>query len=174
MKKIIVLFAIFILSITSVIACSCIAPGSPPEEREKAAAVFQGRVIELDDNRFSSTNPTTKVKFQVTKVWKGGIGTEHIIETSTSSAACGYNFELGEEYIVYTSWEDPTQVTLCSRTARVSESTEDINLLGEGTVIQTPVEESPSIEKTYRREVIIIAIIGLVLVAIVLFVRRKK
>lgn len=72
--------------------------------------------------------------FQTTKSWKGMNKTIIPISTGRGGGDCGYEFEVNKEYIVYASHAygvpDHYLVTsICSRTAPVSEATEDISFL---------------------------------------------
>lgn len=99
-------------------ACSC-APreATANDDFQKAAAVFTGRV--LDVQRKESSNTVT-VKLAVQKYWKGKISKEVKIMTAKDSAACGFNFEVGKDYLVYaTETEGKLSTNICSRTAPV-------------------------------------------------------
>ena len=56
------------------------------------------------------------------------------IKTAQSSAACGFNFEENQKYIVYASQydDDYLEVSLCSRTGLLSNAIEDLQELGAG------------------------------------------
>jgi hypothetical protein len=60
-----------------------------------------------------------RVTFRVTTVWKGGVAQEVDAYTNMASAACGFPFREGREYLVYAR-EDELQrglfVSSCSRT----------------------------------------------------------
>ena len=121
-------------------ACSCVENGSPIEELANSAAVFMGRVVsvhELDPGdslwggarHVSSSDPTT-IGFAVQTVWKGPLFQTTYLTTHRSEASCGFTFVEGETYIVYS--RDGSTVSLCSRTARLSEAMDDLDALGEG------------------------------------------
>lgn len=68
-----------------------------------------------------------EVKFQVSDVVKWEYNRYQTIHTESSSASCGYNFEIGTKYIVYTYWEPENQrVSLCSRTNIFENASEDL------------------------------------------------
>lgn len=126
-------------------ACSCVRPGSPSEELANSEAVFRGTVtsvreFERGDGTWSSMDPTT-VEFDVTTVWKGSLHQTMAFTTARSSASCGFTFEEGVEYMVY-SW-DGSGVSLCSRTRSVSEAQDDLKELGEGSA-PGPVRVGPT------------------------------
>lgn len=135
MKKILTLAtSAFLLSANSVAACSCF-PTTPEQSLENASTVFSGRVVEVvqrdrgADSRFPEV---ARVKFEVEDVWKGTVEENAIVLTPRSSAACGYSFAEGEEYLVYASGRGLRLRTgLCSGTKRLSEAQADLAMLEE-------------------------------------------
>lgn len=109
-------------------ACKCVEPKSPTEELEESSAVFSGKVIDqLEKGR------TQYILFEVIESWKGFNESQVIVETVDSSSSCGYEFEDGKEYMVYTNETDGhLEVSLCSRTDLLSAASEDIDELGKG------------------------------------------
>lgn len=102
--------------------CSCMQPESASVERDRNTAVFAGKV--------SSLTPTATgyaVDFTVSDQWKGDLGETVQITTGPHSAACGYNFEIGQAYLVY-AYGDETDlsVSLCSRTTTLDNAAADI------------------------------------------------
>lgn len=99
-----------LLNAESVLACVCGGDPSPLGDKEiraaiakefdQSIAVFSGEVIELD---------TYKVRFRITKLWKGdaqeeitmSTGTVKIDEKHSRSSSCDYRFKSGEKYLVY-------------------------------------------------------------------------
>ncbi len=94
--------------------CSCMEPPPPEEAYEEADAVFSGQVtnIVVDESGYYH-----EVTFQIIDVWQGedsGLITEL---TETYSDACGYNFQINNEYLVYAynyTWGIYTNI--CART----------------------------------------------------------
>ncbi|MEC2056001.1 hypothetical protein I6J18_02360 [Peribacillus psychrosaccharolyticus] len=109
-------------------ACKCVEPKSPTKELRESTAVFSGKVIDqLEKGR------TQFVLFEVKETWKGLNESQAIVETVNSSSSCGYEFEDGKEYIVYTNETDGhLEVSLCSRTHLLSAASEDLDKLGKG------------------------------------------
>lgn len=97
-------------------ACSCAPPSQTTnDDFQKAAAVFTGRVLSVQrkDN-------FVMVKLAVQKYWKGKVSNEIKITTAKDSAACGFNFEVGKDYLVYATDNNGKLSTgLCSRTASI-------------------------------------------------------
>ena len=130
-------------------ACSCVDPGSPSEALERSGAVFVGRVVSLDRSHVKlwSADPII-VEFDVETVWKGPAYRTIFLTTAVSEGSCGYTFDEGFEYLVY-SWNG-SEVNWCSRTRPLSQAAYDLAELGpgqappEGTTGPTPaVTERP-------------------------------
>lgn len=144
-----ILSCLLVLTTQRAYACSCIGPGSAAEELERSTAVFAGTVVDVADaNRgpiISSADPIA-FTFQVTRVWKGPIHTTLIISSARGGASCGYEFEVGREYLVYADGtETHLQASLCSRTQPLSVAGEDLKALGEG---ERPTPEPPELDET--------------------------
>lgn len=134
-------------------ACSCIAPLGPVESSADAAAVFAGRVVAIEGEakrpilsrefpfvHMVSMAQAVKVRFDVSTAWKGVTNRQVLVSTATSSAACGFEFTPGSEYIVY-AYESQDDVMgpglatgLCGRTNLLTNAQEDRAVLGAGTV----------------------------------------
>lgn len=118
-------------------ACSCAIPGTPTEEMARSGAVFTGKVIEIVDrnkNGFiqSSADPVEAV-ITVDQIWKGIEESQVVVVTERDSASCGFEFEVNLEYIIYASKDgDQLRASLCSRTALLSDASDDLIELGDG------------------------------------------
>lgn len=115
-------------------ACSCAPPRPPLEARDGSVAVFAGTV--------SAIVPATPdggsllVTFDLQQTWKGPEGPQLTIATPEGSAACGYEFTQGEQYLVYAVAQGgQIQTSLCSRTAPLADAGEDLAALGPGTAV---------------------------------------
>jgi hypothetical protein len=124
-----IIFIIFILSVsTRSLACNCNETGTVDESFKYSDAVFHGKVIQktfvsfgqsikkeaadsirrtLDEGKLNlfDSDFIIKLEFEVKHHFKGTtIDDTIIIYTSRTSASCGYiGFEIGKEYIVYSS-----------------------------------------------------------------------
>lgn len=111
-------------------ACSCMPPGTAAEEKEKAGAVFEGRVLSIAEG----TVRQRAVHFEVLRAWKGAqTGKTVTVETNGDSAACGVNVVVGSVMLVYAHahvQEAILDMSLCSRTAPIEHAKEDIAALG--------------------------------------------
>ncbi|MYE55129.1 MAG: hypothetical protein F4X34_08050 [Chloroflexi bacterium] len=162
------------LDTSRIYACSCIPPKPPLEALARADAVFSGHVVSMKEPRgwwVSSTDPIT-VEFRVDAVWKGKIYETMFIKTAWSSASCGFEFVLDEQYIVYVreGW-----VSLCSRTKSIDKASEDFTALGEGVApVPGSNSEGPLLDLDYG--ILGLAVIGLLGAAAVVFAlwRRSK
>jgi hypothetical protein len=121
-------------------ACKCMFP--PVEAaREDATAVFEGRVLSIEDVA-TGNEPSLGEKaitLAVVRSWKGLERDERIVlYTNAQSAACGYSFAKDTSYLVYArSAEDQKlHVSSCSRTKPLADAGEDLTFLGAGS---TPV-----------------------------------
>jgi hypothetical protein len=122
MKKITVLIAVFVfvlLGAGEVFACSCIVSNEQSTRKKiktaynQASAVFFGEVTEVNRQEGSVI-----VRFRVNSLWKGAAASEIIVRTAENSAMCGFNFKIGETYMVYANGaDDALQTNLCTRTA---------------------------------------------------------
>lgn len=103
-------------------ACSCMPPPPPLEALDKATDVFDGTVAGIEwvdpGQRFGAQ----RVEFVIHTQWKGVESGRLSIETAGDTAMCGYNFQLGGRYIVYTEGEPESPLASnCSRTRPWSE-----------------------------------------------------
>jgi hypothetical protein len=118
-------------------ACSCIPPRPPLEAMADSDAVFAGKVVRIEEEggaMISSADPV-KVVFEVSQVWKGEEDAAIALATARDSASCGYDFMVGEEYLVYAySSEAGLSTGLCTRTMQLAMADEDLSALGEGVV----------------------------------------
>lgn len=182
MKKLIYLLASFYIIFLSIItanACSCIQPLAPSESLENATAVFVGRVVEINEPKsifglWSGLDPI-EVEFEVNRSYKGVTNSNVTIETPMSSASCWFPFIEGEEYLVYANWEENNlDVSLCSRTALLSDATVDINELGEGNIVDNTDGEVMPDNNNYLVNILISFLVIVLIISITLILIRNK
>lgn len=111
----------FLTSPTSTYACSCAPPGTPEEALAQSELVVRGTVTSIGS---ADQEGLLEVTFDVATVWKGPDSEALTLLTPDDSAACGYPFDEGVEYVVY-SW-DGVDVGRCGRTAPVELAGEDL------------------------------------------------
>lgn len=124
-------------------ACSCAVPGTPEQEKEKAAAVFEGRVLEIGDG----TVRQRAVRFEVLRAWKGvHPATTVAVETNGDSAACGVTVTPRSVMLVYAhayAGGAPLEMSLCSRTSLRESAEDDIAALGPPLPVPEEGEDGP-------------------------------
>ena len=134
MNKIIfsIIFSTFLIALTvsDIFACSCFPQEEIPIERQvrdayqKSSAVFVGKVIKVNEK-----SDVVLVRFRVEKIWNNKFQGEITVSTAKDSAACGYKFEIGKKYLVYSDGKNNNLTTnICTRTS-TSESNKDIAFL---------------------------------------------
>ncbi|HEX8681188.1 MAG TPA: hypothetical protein VF707_02670 [Ardenticatenaceae bacterium] len=135
---VVMLLATVIAQPQAAFACSCMMPSPPEEALEQAAVVFAGQLVEAEAapaGGMVSTADLIPYTFEVSQVWKGEVHSTITIGSAMSSASCGYEFAVGEEYIVYGfEGEGVLQTGLCTRTAPLASAEEDLTALGEGEI----------------------------------------
>ena len=118
---------ISILLISLAFPCSCMEPPPPEEAYEDADVVFSGEVINITEDESGYYHEVT---FQIIDVWKGEDSEEITVLTETYSDACGYNFQINNEYLVYAynyTWGIYTNI--CTRTNLLEYASEDLDYL---------------------------------------------
>lgn len=154
-------FVPVLFSAPKALACSCNT--QPPSEAfENSAAVFTGTVTDIQHNTGSYS-----VQFSVKEAWKGLSDSQATVTTSDNDGTCGYDFEQGVKYIVYTYGnEESMQTGICSRTQPIADAYEDLAYLGEGYV---PVAGQPAIEKAPASPFLPFIGIGAVVAGVIAF-----
>lgn len=140
-------------------ACSCVPQGPVKEALAQADAVFAGKVTEIVKPKpnaqgiISSADPV-QVTFDVSTSWKGVTTKQVTIKTALDSASCGFAFEAGKEYLVYSN-KDETNVlktSICSRTQALTVASEDLASLGAG---KSPVQEDQQPTPTTDKQTLV-------------------
>jgi hypothetical protein len=115
------------------LACTCIGRLSAREEFAAAGAVFRGEVRSIAR---APSSFVLHVQFAHVTRWKGPAQPELEVVTYAYSDACGFAFEEGQEYLVYTEPKEqsdgsdrPLSVESCSRTVRIEDAAEDLAFL---------------------------------------------
>lgn len=106
-------------------AFKCKEPGSPRQELEKAAAVFTGIAVKMNEQ-----GPYKLIEFKVEKRWKGAA--TRSITVRTGKHLYGYRFTVGKKYLVYAYGEEELETSRCGRTRSVEAAGIDLKELGEG------------------------------------------
>lgn len=110
-------------------ACDFEAPPPPEEALEEADAVFSGEVESIED----ADDRDLEATFEVDQVWKGTGNATVSVRTEPNEAECGFNFEVGESYLVYAHERSSGLGTsLYHRTSELDRADEDLEALGQG------------------------------------------
>jgi hypothetical protein len=102
MNKLLLFSAAALLSAGPSLACSCIDSG-PAKHFKHSQRVFRGKCTKVKESDGIAAKDLNIVDFDVIKVWKGSRETHTTVITPSSDAACGVKFQVGSEYIVYSS-----------------------------------------------------------------------
>lgn len=125
--------------------CSCRPPPPPREALAHADAVFAGRVVAVVEHSGEDPGhpggPHLAVRIVPSARWKGAAADTVTVRTADNSAACGFPFQVGEEYLVYASGMDSLRVYTCSRTAPLERAGEDVEALGTPGGVRIPVRK---------------------------------
>jgi hypothetical protein len=123
-------------------ACRCME-GSVQDHVHAASAIFEARVLEVSTERSADTDSEVLVAhMQVVQQYKGDAVENLLVRTPSSSAGCGYDFEVGHGYLVYAAAQDGVLATqLCSGTKAIEDAGADLNVLGLGEVPVGPTTD---------------------------------
>lgn len=126
-------------------ACSCISAGSACDAYGTASAVFVGTVVGLREKERPKDVATARrerdaglsewgsnfYKFSIVHPYLGINTPEIEILTGSGGGDCGYEFKIGQRYLVYAN-RSKTHLTtsICSRTKPVDQADEDLAFLG--------------------------------------------
>ncbi|WP_409175551.1 hypothetical protein [Brevibacillus fortis] len=163
-------------------ACSCARPPDPLTAKDQSAAVFTGKVLQVDERTDwlrwlpfwdKPERGGFDVIFEVQSTWKGVDQTQVQIVTSGLGGGCGIPFQPGQEYLVYASyWElNELETNICTRTALKADAREDLQALGSGTV---PVRSANLDWNHYLSTGIVIIIVGGILFYLFLFQTKRR
>ena len=129
-------------------ACTCGREQPLAEDVAQSSAVFRAHVVGVSRSPWSFFS-NRRVRLLVNTSWKGPTTREIVVTTAADDGMCGFNFEVGEEYLVYAGgggW-DGLYVSSCSRTRTTTEAAsdlaatgadEDLAALGPGTPVIGP------------------------------------
>ena len=82
---------------------------------------------------------------------KGITGSQMVVRTAPDSAACGYFFEIGHEYLVYASGESESLGTsICQRTMPIEWANDDLIALGPPLVISADESSWGTLKAWYK------------------------
>jgi hypothetical protein len=112
------------------------------------------------------------ILFEVKNTWKGVSQFQIIIDTYIDSI--GYDFKVGNEYLVYANQSDlkRLETNICDGTKELSTAEEDSTVLGAG----KPPTEEINLQDTFNNNPLYlwISVIGIVFIVLFFLRRRKK
>jgi hypothetical protein len=137
--KLLILISSFQLALGVGHACSCGGPGPVCSIQLGSSSIFRGTVIErtLIENVQMMKQPDGTsmrvvgngkfvVRFAVQETFSGEANSEAVVYTAQQSAACGFPFAVGREYVVFTyQHEGELWTSRCSRTALLEPGVEN-------------------------------------------------
>ncbi len=105
----------------------CMAPATAAAAFEKSSAVFRGRVTKIYrpflDTLGITKTASYRVRFEITKLWKGTQSKSIVITTRLSGEACGFPFKEKKEYLVYAVTEPKDRQTgICTGTKDIADA----------------------------------------------------
>lgn len=109
-------------------ACTCLPPPPVAQAVAEADAVFLGKVVSF---ALAPSQTERMARFALLRVWKGRPAEVSEIFTPENEAACGFDFRVGETYLVYANKYDSGALCthICTRTWRASGAAEDLKYL---------------------------------------------
>jgi hypothetical protein len=118
-------------------ACSCVSMDTPTcaigGVAEGSSVVFSGIVNEILPIKVKSSDGRYEyeqwlVKFGVAETFKGTAVQTIEVETGRGGGDCGYNFQVGVSYLVYTYKTQAGNLAtgICSRTRELAKATDDL------------------------------------------------
>lgn len=128
---------VILLTASSAFSCSCISNGPPCQSFGNTAAVFIGTPTEVKQTTAKLTSsdeeyPQRLFTFQVQEPFRGVNTAQIEVRTGMGGGDCGYNFRLGERYLVYASFDAANGLygtSICTRTRPVSDAAEDLEYI---------------------------------------------
>ena len=107
-------------------ACSCVVGAPLCETYWKTPIVFAGQVVSIDNVQPQGDSYRwRRVRFRVDSGFRGRSVTE--VYTGSGGGDCGYNFVVGEKYLVYAAeFQGRVSTGICSPTKKLSDASHDL------------------------------------------------
>jgi hypothetical protein len=100
-----------VLATPSADACECHERPSAKEDLEASDTVFAGKVL---SSRVSTDDREFVHQIEVTALYKGYV--QRVTEVVTPATTCGFPFEQGKSYLVFSTGHGSKTVTRCGAT----------------------------------------------------------
>jgi hypothetical protein len=120
LSKFLINIFLVLTMVENLLACDCWPVASAHEALKSSTLVFEGEVVQLQRFGLDTLKAEYKefaVKLRKIKVWKGSSDDYYIVRTPAEKSDCGFEFKMGESYVVYAVGSPIPLVTKCSRTA---------------------------------------------------------
>lgn len=149
MKNKVLIASLFMLPILLSVAsaCSCILLPDTQSKFENAAYVFTGEVVDLEKSELYGEK-NQEVTIRIIQYWKPAAFPESvnmkIYAREDTGANCGYNFEEGQKYLIYSYIDTETgrlETNSCMGNLLLEEASNEIKELSE---IAVPVTNTPN------------------------------
>jgi hypothetical protein len=104
-------------------ACSCLNQGPVSSIKLGTSVIFRGTVAGVTFIPDADTGGRYRVRFAVKEMFSGDPKPEEVVYTTPGGSMCGFHFDQGSEYVVFTdqSTKDNTlRTSICSRTSKLS------------------------------------------------------
>ena len=149
------IFLILLISISPTVTlaeasptkCECQPVASVLDSKNSATHVFVGEVLDviLGTNFNVESEKEFLVKTRIKRFWKGNFQEEITIRTPQKKEACGLQFAIGQQYLIYGIGEASPLTTSCSRTVQIDNENakNDLKHLGEAQFIALPDMKVP-------------------------------
>ncbi|WP_027084415.1 hypothetical protein [Cohnella panacarvi] len=155
-------------------ACSC-AGADAKGKLERSHVVFLGKVTDKGGTKKFDHGRLRKYSFEVDQAWKG-TNEKHITIYSYDGpgASCGFEFEKNQVYLVYSYKGDNNlfQTNLCSGNLNLSQASDDLQQLGDGTIITE--SEDDNLNNGIRNQSVNPVVTGTILVMAIIFITIYK
>ncbi|MNZ94229.1 Tissue inhibitor of metalloproteinase [compost metagenome] len=159
-------------------ACSCASSITMQERFDSSHAVFAGTAVSVESTSmplFRSSAKAVKAAFKVNEVWKGQVTSTIEVITPEYSDSCGYEFEVGERYLVYAQADGKAlNVNLCNGTVIHAKAGEQLAALGSGSVPPQTVEAEESVLDKIPVIVLLLLFLISLMAVLIYFIRRKR
>src|SRR5262245_53834000 len=120
-----------LLAARAALACSCV-PSKPCDSFGTATSIFIGTAVSAESARLPDGSSGVRVRFDVHESIQNFNARTVDVLTAADTAACGYPFRKGVEYLVYAnSRANVYFASFCSRTGPVERRKDDLALLRE-------------------------------------------
>lgn len=140
--------SLFAVNNETTYACTCAPFDSLESELDVTDVVFDGVLLSLQEVKSSKEyyllnkdstyfSEGWKASFQVNGGWKGEPSSQLEVFTAEHSAACGFEFKVGERYVVFAREDEngKLRTSICSSTSKLKDDSALLDQLGAYTYV---------------------------------------